>query len=338
MLRKHPQRQLQAGVHRSGWDYVLQSISHLYTDDGVIFDDFVERTFLYGHEWHNDTTYSTPWIGVVHHAPDIPTWYLSNLQLWGMIESARWLDSLPHLRMLVAMSPNLQEWLQLRYPDIPVALIKHPTGRPSIYWSPERFFANTDKLLLQVGWFCRNTAAIYQVPSPDRFWLRKAHLRQTVVWVGYTEQLCQNNFRSASHNSGRTWVIEPTSNADYDVLLSRNIVFMEVITAAANNTVIECIARNTPIVLNRHPGPLYYLGDAYPLFYDDIQQVPDLVTRDTVLKAHEYLKNMDKTWIRGACFSESLACNCVMNIPECRRITATQAAATIQRHQIICTQ
>ena len=316
VLRKHPQRQLQPGVHRSGWDYVLQSIEHLYADEGVIFDDFVERTFLYNDEWHNNSVY--------------------NLQLWGMIESPRWRASLPQLRMLVAMAPNLQEWLQMRYPDIPVALIKHPTGRPSIYWTPERFQQNPDKLLLQVGWFCRNTAAIYQVPADDNYWLRKAHLRQQVVWIGYTEQLCQKYFRSADSNRGRTRVIDPTDAAEYDTLLSRNIIFMEVITAAANNTVIECIARNTPIVLNRHPGPLYYLGEDYPLFYDDIDRVPALVTHETVLQAHEYLKNMDKTWIRGACFAESLARNCVMNIPECRG--SFPAVGTQSHSHIICTQ
>ena len=120
MLRRHPHKPVAVGAHRSGWSYVLDSIAHLYTESGVIFDDFVERTFLYKPDWHNNYVYTEPWIGVVHHAPDIPTWYLENLQLWGMIESPRWIESLPHLKMLVAMSPNLQLWLKLRYPNLPV--------------------------------------------------------------------------------------------------------------------------------------------------------------------------------------------------------------------------
>ena len=39
-----------------------------------------------------------------------------------------------------------------------------------------------------------------------------------------------------------------------------NIVFIELITSVANNTIIECIARNTPIVVNRQEGPEFYLG------------------------------------------------------------------------------
>lgn len=319
MFRRHPHKPVAVGAHRSGWSYVTDSISHLYTGTGVIFDDFVERTFLYREDWHNNYIYTEPWIGVVHHAPDIPTWYLSDLQLWGMIESPRWIESLPQLKMLVAMAPNLQLWLKLRYPELPVALIKHPTGRPAIYWTPERFVQNPEKRLLQVGWFCRNTAAIYQVRVAPDYWLRKSHLRQRVTWVGYTEQLCQHYFRGEEHNYGLTSVIEPQGDVEYDVLLSCNVVFMEVISAAANNTVVECIARNTPIVLNRHPGPLYYLGEDYPLFYDDISQVPELVTPERVLQAHTYLQNMDKSWIRGACFAESLSRTCSLHVTECRQ-------------------
>ena len=335
MLRRHSSKQVAVGAHRSGWAYAQQSVEHLYSDNGVIFDDFVERTFLYPKEWHNDTSYDSPWIGVVHHAHDIPSWYLNNLQLWGMLESVRWQDSLPHLRMLVAMAPNLQEWLQLQYPELPVVLIKHPTGRPSIYWTPARFEANPDKSLLQVGWFCRNTAAIYQVATPRNYWLSKVHLRQRVVWIGYTEQLCQHYFRGAEHNFGSTAVIDTQDDDKYDVLLSRNIVFMEVISAAANNTVVECIARNTPIVLNRHPGPLYYLGDDYPLFYDSIDQVAELVTTKRVLQAYEYLRDMDKSWLRGACFAESLTSACLTHIPECRQAanTTLEAVSPI----VVCT-
>lgn len=325
MLRRHPHKPVAVGAHRSGWSYALDSIEHLYADTGVIFDDFVERTFLYRRDWHNDYIYTEPWIGVVHHAPDIPSWYLENLQLWGMIESPRWIESLPQLKMLIAMAPNLQQWLKLRYPNLPVALIKHPTGRPAIYWTPERFMQNPDKKLLQVGWFCRNTAAIYQVRSEADYWLRKSHLRQKVVWVGHTEQLCQTYFRGEEHNYGFTTVIEPQGDVEYDILLSRNIVFMEVLAAAANNTVVECIARNTPIVINRHPGPLYYLGEDYPLFYDDIAQVHELVTPARVLQAYQYLQRMDKSWIRGACFAESLSRACSLHVTDCQQLNITQS-------------
>lgn len=317
MFKRHNHKQAAAGAHRSGWDYVLQSISHLYTEAGVVLDDFVERTFLYSKEWHSYTVYKEPWVGIVHHASDIPTWYLRNLSLLGMIETPRWQESLPQLKLLIAMAPRLQQWLQLQYPEIPVALLKHPTGRPSIMWTPERFAGNPEKKLLQVGWFCRNTAAIEQIPASQQFWLTRARLVPESRWAAHAEVCCRQYCRRPCTTVEK---IEPQDEISYDMLLAKNIVFMEVIAAAANNTVVECVARNTPIVLNRHPGPMYYLGDDYPLFYDDIAEVPRLVTPERVLQAYEHLRRMDKTWIRGAYFAESLASVCLQHVEECRRV------------------
>ena len=40
------------------------------------------------------------------------------------------------------------------------------------------------------------------------------------------------------------------SNEDYDILLSENIVFLDLYDSSANNAVIECIARATPLLVN----------------------------------------------------------------------------------------
>jgi len=330
MFKKHPHRSACVGEHRSGWDYVRSHLAAAYTADGIILDDFVERTFLYDDSWHNNHVYTEPWVGIAHHAPDIPSWYMDKLQLWDMVQSHRWLESLPQLKMLVTMAPNLQRWFKTHYPQLPVVCIKHPTGRPLLEWTPARFTHNQEKLLLQVGWFCRNTGAIYQVDTPADFFLRKGHLRQAARWIGYTELLCQTSFRTADYNRGRTIVLEPQGNADYDHLLAKNVVFIEVITAVANNTVVECIARNTPIVINRHPGPAFYLGEEYPLFYDDIQDVPKLLTLERILEAHYYLRQLDKTWIRGRCFVESLLSSCELHgIPTRDRLSTDDALVCV---------
>ena len=93
----------------------------------------------------------------------------------------------------------------------------------------------------------------------------------------------------------------------YDALLSENVVAIELFDASANNIVIECIARNTPILVNRHPAVVEYLGQGYPLYFSDPAQVPDMLAADRVFEAHEYLVNLDKTWLSGADFRDSIA-------------------------------
>lgn len=91
------------------------------------------------------------------------------------------------------------------------------------------------------------------------------------------------------------YVLSNISNFAYDKLLKTSVVFLNLIDAAAVNTIIECIARNTPVVVNRLPATEEYLGRDYPLFYNDIDEVKNLLTNKRILKAHKYLKNMDKT-------------------------------------------
>ncbi|KAI8822783.1 hypothetical protein BJ741DRAFT_655112 [Chytriomyces cf. hyalinus JEL632] len=90
-------------------------------------------------------------------------------------------------------------------------------------------------------------------------------------------------------------LLSKLDNDAYDELLMTNVVFLNLIDAGAVNTILECIVRNTPVVVNWLPGVEEYLGEKYPLFYDTIDQVPGLVTLDTIDKACRYLQSMDKT-------------------------------------------
>ena len=50
-----------------------------------------------------------------------------------------------------------------------------------------------------------------------------------------------------------------------------------------------------------------YLGEDYPLYFTDIQDAQDkLHDKQKIIKAHEYLKNMDKTFLSGRYFAIDL--------------------------------
>jgi hypothetical protein len=111
-------------------------------------------------------------------------------------------------------------------------------------------------------------------------------------------------------------VIEKLQNHDYDKLLAHSVVFVKLEDASAVNTVIECIMRNTPIIINRHPAVVEYLGEHYPLYYDvrttaaggiayprvDISDIDVARIKD----AHRYLTNLDKTPIAIDTFISAL--------------------------------
>jgi polysaccharide pyruvyl transferase WcaK-like protein len=112
-------------------------------------------------------------------------------------------------------------------------------------------------------------------------------------------------------------LLEHLSDSEYDQLLTENLVFIFLVDASAVNTIIECIIRNTPILVNRHPAVVDYLGENYPLYYgnkegktEDLvslnREIDSLLKGNLVQEAHEYLKKMDKTPFRIETFIQQL--------------------------------
>lgn len=93
--------------------------------------------------------------------------------------------------------------------------------------------------------------------------------------------------------------IEFLNNNEYDNLLSENIVYINLVDASAVNTIIECIVRATPIIVNKHPAAIELLGENYPLYFlsnhDDYNGINKeinkmLETDKLIRRAHNYLK------------------------------------------------
>ncbi len=88
--------------------------------------------------------------------------------------------------------------------------------------------------------------------------------------------------------------ITKLDNTEYDKLLASHVVFLKLEDASAVNTIIECIIRNTPVVVNRLPATVEYLGSNYPLFYDNVHEVSKFTAKD-IQAAYKYLSKMNKT-------------------------------------------
>lgn len=318
MLKKLDMGVVGESQHRSGWPYCLEQLQPLFNPQSpVLFDDFIERTFLYRKSKFN-RVYQQPWVGVMHHPPDLPRWYMQYMTTDALFRNTCWQQSLCNLKLLIVLSDNVKQWWKTQHPDIPCVTIKHPTGLPLLEWSPAAFQAHPKPILMQVGWFLRNPLVIHHVEVGDRF--HKIKLIASDM-DNYVIPRCRKYYAEQHPNRKKhddVQLIGWVPHDEYDVRMSEAVVLMEVISAAANNTVVECIIRNTPLCINRHPGPVCYLGNDYPLFYDDFDEINDLLTIENILAAHQYLKRMDKWWISGEMFREQLQAACMQFVPECR--------------------
>ena len=102
-------------------------------------------------------------------------------------------------------------------------------------------------------------------------------------------------------------LIDHVENDMYDLLLSENVIFLNLKDCSAVNTVIECITRNTPLLVNPLPAVVEYLGPEYPLYYNDLEHAARLlIDQDRLRMAHEYLKCMNKTKLTVEVFLDNV--------------------------------
>lgn len=81
------------------------------------------------------------------------------------------------------------------------------------------------------------------------------------------------------------------SNEEYLTLLRSQISFCWLYDCAASNAILESTVSRAPIVVNKLPAIVEYLGDDYPLYYENIKQDPDkyILDREVLSKTVEYL-------------------------------------------------
>ncbi len=106
------------------------------------------------------------------------------------------------------------------------------------------------------------------------------------------------------------------NNEEYDKVLSESICFMDLITSSANNAIIECMARNTPVLVNPLPAVVEYLGEGYPFYYTSLEDAAKKAQDiELIEKTSLYLNKMNKKNISHEYFVESfLSSNIYKNL------------------------
>lgn len=294
------------GVHRSGWPYAMRSLRPLCAPGGILLEDFVERHFMYPrHSGRRSPAIEEPWVGIFHHGCSTPDRVRDFDRAQELLRFPEFRRSVPHLRLAVTLSRHLATFLAGRLP-CPVAALKHPTEMPEVRFSPQAFLNNPDRTLVQVGWYLRNTRLIHQLPPQPGY--RRARAGVTVASARRYDRDVVRYWEQRGGRCEYPGVIElrHLPDGEYDRLLTRNVVIAELFDASANNMVIECVVRNTPLIINRHPAVAEYLGEDYPLFYDRIEQIPELLGSERVLEGHEHLVRLDKRAFDGSYFRNAL--------------------------------
>ncbi len=311
---------------RGGWASVLQSLRPLHNRKGILFDASIESNFAWKHwkDWVNppdvlermrreDTfdllatseekgiiPYTEPWIGIVHNPPDMPRWFDYQTAPQVVFAKDVWKRSLEHCVGLIALSEHLAAWIR-RATGKPVSTLLHPCD-PLPLFDVDRFRANPNKKIVQIGWWLRRLSAIYELPlsrdNPLRY--EKVRLLPFAKADQWHAPLLR---RDREHSGGapideryaaNTAMLGPLPVADYDRLMSENIAFLHLYDSSANTAVVESLSRATPMLVNRLPAVVEYLGEDYPMYYDSLEEAAAKALDVSLVAAtHRYMMQCD---------------------------------------------
>lgn len=292
-------KQLSFYSHRSGWNYVLHNMAALNSNNGVYCDGFIENNFSWRKTeciLQKTIPYNKSWVGFIHNPPNMPPWFSDNNAFSNIIlQDPYFLDSLRKCKGLYTLSEYHAKVIRQYIPFVPVESLYHPTEIPELQFDFEKFVKNPEKKLITIGWWLRKLNALYTV-NPDGY--QKVRLlpnnkcKDTIFRLEKIESLVNNQqITDEQRNSVR--ILDFLPNDEYDKILTENLVYLDLYDSSANNGIIECMARATPIFINRLPAIVEYLGEGYPLYidsqYDLEAKIKDL---DLIKRAHLYLKTI----------------------------------------------
>jgi len=255
------------GYHRCGWKFAAEAIQDkIHSPYGVNFYSWAEN------ELKGDIV--APWVGIVHNVVSYPAEYPKKYSCKVRPLNELNVEQFPKCKGIYTLSNHNRDFLA-NLVDCPVESLIHPSCQYSLLFDPTSFSGR----VAMIGQWMRRYHAITEFKTKYQKLLLLGHS------CDFEEMQKYGDFTDVRF-------IRKLSNDDYDVLMSNSIVFIDFYDVAACNTIIECIMKNTPIITRRLPANEEYLGKDYPLFFDDITEVPSLL--DRFLDGYDYLVAKNK--------------------------------------------
>lgn len=282
-------RDLSYGQHRNSFSCVIEALAPLDKgESGCRFVPFIERQFGWGNSnvygeaaSSNPRPLTEPWIGILHVPFDAPEWFDHKAHPKRILSTSLFQASLPACRGIITLSDDLERVVNEYLPDIPTLALKHPTDLNVRDWDAAAYMAKP--CVVQVGDWLRKLQSIHR--------LRTSKHRRIMLLKRWTHAFMRREAEVIGE------YIDPAvemrsfvSNEEYDRLLAESVVLCLMYATAANNVLLECIARATPILVNPLPGAVEYLGESYPLYVlNEKEAAAALEDDERIYNAHRYL-------------------------------------------------
>ena len=183
---------------------------------------------------------------------------------------------------------------------------KHPIDKTNYTFDVDNFLRSDKFKLVLLGQQLRNCGDVFKINSSrinNKIWLSGINDKNVREQRLYNDLLYNKivsnpkNFVQITQTLHNTYI---SSFDEYDNVMTSSIILIPLYNASANNSILEIIKTNTPAFITRLPATEEYLGKNYPMFYNDISEVNNILNNRELfnkkyIECDNYLKNMDKS-------------------------------------------
>lgn len=273
--------------HRCGWSYAIDSLLPLHKENGIRFEGFLDEVIF------RKKIIDEPFVGFFHNPILTPSGVhrkYENMGLYNHINSDCWRSNRANCMGVFVLSRDMKSKFS-DMTDCPCEALTHPVQMCEKKFSMKRYSANPR--VVHLGQWMRRFDSFDRLSCP-----------QEKIGVCFTDE----------YGSSKVRLLSYLSNDTFDDFLSSSVVFIHFFDVAACNSILDCIARDTPIVCNRLPAAEEYLGSDYPAFFDSLKEA-EMILRDSriIEKAHTHIKEMNKEKFLGFNFANDLYNSKILN-------------------------
>lgn len=240
---------------------VAESLIDMDTPDNMIMH--VEHHFQY-----NKQTIDQLWCGLLHGPVSANDHTTGRLACEQLLQNDDFNNSLDTCECLYVTNTRLLDWWS-GIVSCEVKLMRIESIR-----TETNFSVDVSRTIVDAGWWCRDHGSIFKLEVPDGYNKMKIvkpdePVRELIDYSG-----CVNNTVKLSDQLPNDYVMFIDQTTD-DVV---------------DDSMINCMSINRPMLIRRNSTTQEYLGDSYPLLFDNIKQAGELLTDDNIAKAIQYLK------------------------------------------------
>jgi hypothetical protein len=318
-----------SGIYYYGWKMTIQNFINSYNlilhdlDKQIFFDSSLEKLLINSNKIDKNfclnEIYNNKYqiISFIHNPPFQNCYDNSyrnnshdsiifndnytNKKLFEMVEINTLYDN---IRYLYTFSNYHKEYIYNNYPLYKNKLLSI-TFPIEITNAEKRFdinLFNKNKQIIHIGSRYRNFKYFINFNKPSQY-------HKTILIKKEFEH--EWNIISQKYKLDEITILKELDKGEYEHLFVNSCVFLHLEDANAHNIINECIKFHTPIIINKLPAVVEYLGEDYPLYYENDSELELLHNpnyfQKMVAAANIYITQMDKTKINLQYFNRKLS-------------------------------